>query len=128
MLQTMIRAILLCHLLSSILEVDSLMGYPSVLSRTTAPQMVATYPRNTVSQPQITQIAVPVEETKNEALPWSCSINPARTLSYMPMFQIQLDLMKELGFEQVELKESFVYRLVNIFTFPLVLHFTYSVC
>jgi hypothetical protein len=63
-----------------------------------------------VSQPQITQIAVPAEEETENALPWSSSINPSRTLSYMPMFQIQLDLMKELGFEQIELKESFVYR------------------
>jgi hypothetical protein len=110
MLQQIMRAILLCHFLSSIIEVDSLIGYPSILSRANAPQMVATFPRETVSQPQVTQIAVPTEEETEKALPWSSSINPSRTLSYMPMFQVQLDLMKELGFEQIELKEFFEYR------------------
>jgi len=43
-------------------------------------------------------------------LPWSASINPSRDLSYMPMYQMQLDLIKEMKMEQIELPETFVHR------------------
>jgi hypothetical protein len=43
-------------------------------------------------------------------LPWSESINPSRDLSYMPMYQMQLDLIKQMKMEQIELPETFVHR------------------
>jgi hypothetical protein len=46
-------------------------------------------------------------------LPWSESITPSRDLTYMPMYQMQLDLIKAMKMEQIELSESFVHRDSN---------------
>ena len=107
------RSTLACLFLLSVSEVNSLLGFPSAtFSRLTNPHMVATLvPPSVIIHP--TQNSVPIIETRNiarEKLPWSQSINPERDLSYMPMFQLQLDLMRKMGFEEVELSESLVHR------------------
>jgi hypothetical protein len=43
-------------------------------------------------------------------LPYSESITPSRDLTYMPMYQMQLDLIKAMKMEQIELPESLVHR------------------
>lgn len=109
-----VSIISVCLLLSSLNEVNSLLGFPTAtFSRTSYnPQMVATMvPPSIVQHP--TQNSVPVAaeiSTIRELLPWSKSINPERDLSYMPMFQTQLDLMRSMGMEEVSLSESLVVR------------------
>ena len=48
------------------------------------------------------------------ALPWTNSINNKRSLSYMPMLQTQLDMIKSLGMEELSVEEKFVYRTSNV--------------
>ena len=48
------------------------------------------------------------------ALPWTNSITAKRTLSYMPMLQAQLDIIKSLGMEEVSVEEKFVYRTSDV--------------
>jgi hypothetical protein len=43
-------------------------------------------------------------------LPWSNSIEDNKKLSYMPMLNFQLQLIKSMGMEQISLDESFVHR------------------
>ena len=112
-----VRIISACLLLSSINEVNSLLGFPSATFSRLAynPQMVATMvpPSIMISHPTQNSVAAPIVQAKStirELLPWSKSINPERDLSYMPMFQTQLDLMRSMGMEEVSLSESLVVR------------------
>lgn len=113
-MSTVKHATTLCLFLSAINEVNSLLGFPtSVYSRLAySPQMVATMvPPSIISHP--TQNSVPTVVASSairELLPWSKSINPERDLSYMPMFQTQLDLMTSMGMEEVSLSETLVCR------------------
>jgi hypothetical protein len=50
----------------------------------------------------------------DETLPWTQSINPDRTLSYMPMLQIQLQLIKSMGMKEVKLEEKFTHRSSDV--------------
>lgn len=107
------RSLQACLIVQSIMEVNSLLGYPSTTFSRLAynPQMVATMvpPTITVHPTQNSAPAVAITTSQtHEALPWSKSINPERDLSYMPMYQTQLDLMKAMGMEQVSISESFV--------------------
>jgi len=43
-------------------------------------------------------------------LPWSNSIENSKKLSYMPMLNFQLQLIKSMGMEQIPLDESFIHR------------------
>lgn len=75
--------------------------------------MVATMQPPVVTVTHPTKNSVPIVDTaaeSREKLPWSKSINPDRDLSYMPMFQKQLDLMRSMGMEEVSLSETLVYR------------------
>jgi hypothetical protein len=107
------RSLQACLIVQSIIEVNSLLGYPSTTFSRLAynPQMVATMVPPTVTvhptQNSAPAVASTITQT-HEALPWSKSINPDRDLSYMPMYQTQLDLMKAMGMEQVSISESFV--------------------
>jgi 15,16-dihydrobiliverdin:ferredoxin oxidoreductase len=47
-------------------------------------------------------------------LPWTSSITPTRTLTYMPMLEAQLELMHQMGMEQVAMEEKFVYRTSDV--------------
>jgi hypothetical protein len=49
-------------------------------------------------------------DVKKEALPWASSISATADLTYMPMLQLQLDIIRNLGMEQVEMNEKFVYQ------------------
>lgn len=43
-------------------------------------------------------------------LPWEESVNPSRELTYMPLLKQQLEMMKELGFTQIETNEKIALR------------------
>ena len=114
-MNVLVRPIIVCFLLSSIYEVHSLLGFRTATFSRLAynPQMVATMvPPSSILHPTQNSVPIAVEDINaaRELLPWSKSINPDRDLSYMPMFQTQLDLMKSMGMEQVSLSESLVCR------------------
>ena len=48
--------------------------------------------------------------TSSQQLPWQTSVAPSRTLTYMPMLQAQLDLIRSLGLEEVAVEEKFICR------------------
>ena len=105
--------LLSCFVASTITEVNSLLGLSTATSTRLSynPLMVSTIsPQVTTAHP--TQNSSPTFATgaSRAQLPWSQSINPDRDLSYMPMLQIQLDLMKSMGMEEVSLSESLVCR------------------
>lgn len=111
----LVRPIIVCFLASAICEVNSLLGFPAATFSRFAynPQMVATMaPPSSILHPTQNSAPIAVEDTTaaRELLPWSKSINPDRDLSYMPMFQTQLDLMRSMGMEEVSLSESLVCR------------------
>ena len=112
-------SILLANLLvMSTTEVNSLLGFSTAASSRLAYNlhMVATM-HPPVTMPHPTQLSVAsndVAATNREKLPWSKSLNPDRDLTYMPMFQTQLDLMRSMGMEEVSLSESFVYRSSSV--------------
>lgn len=64
------------------------------------------------------KVAEPVSKTdgniintlSREKLPWSDSIVQKKKLSYMPMFEAQLQKMREMGMEEVEMDERFICR------------------
>ena len=77
--------------------------------------MVATMqPPVTIHPTQSSVVTNDAVATNREKLPWSKSINPDRDLSYMPMFQAQLDLMRSMGMEEVSLSETLVYRSSSV--------------
>ena len=77
---------------------------------------VAIFPNRLVNPTlKSTAASVLVEPITNvhatdRSLPWKASIEPSRTLSYMPMFQTQLDIMLSNGFELVDIDERFSYQ------------------
>lgn len=69
--------------------------------------------RATVLNPRGNKVAdtsVVDSEVVKEALPWSSSISLTAELTYMPMLQLQLDMIRNMGMEQVEMKEKFIYQ------------------
>lgn len=48
------------------------------------------------------------------SLPWSQSVSDVSKLSYMPMLEYQLDLIKKLNMETVSIEEKFVYRKSSV--------------
>jgi hypothetical protein len=50
----------------------------------------------------------------SNALPWSQSITPQRDLSYMPIFEMQLDVILAMEMEKVPLQSEFVYRTSTV--------------
>lgn len=112
-------SVLLANLLVlSTIEVNSLLGLSTASSTRLAHNlhMVATM-QPPVTIPHPTQLSVAKNDaaaTNREKLPWSKSLNPDRDLTYMPMFQTQLDLMRSMGMEEVSLSESLVYRSSSV--------------
>ena len=51
---------------------------------------------------------------KEYNLPWSGSVNPSRTMTYMPLLQTQLKKMEKLGFEQISLQQKFICRKSDV--------------
>lgn len=61
--------------------------------------------------PSLLSIASVVKPSKpviEKALPWSKSIVPTTSLSYMPMFEEQLEIIQSMGMQQVSIEEKFV--------------------
>lgn len=50
----------------------------------------------------------------SKALPWTKSVNPSRTLTYMPLLKLQLDLMKSMGMEEVSVDEKIVTKTSHV--------------
>lgn len=75
-------------------------------------KMVATYnPTDVDVQPKKDFISDAYSEHSTpQFIPWSQSITPSREMTYMPMYQMQIDLIKEMNMEQINLPESFVQR------------------
>lgn len=62
-----------------------------------------------VTNEQSPEVALP---TNN--LPWKESINPSRKLTYMSMFNHQLEIVKAMGMKEVSLEEHIVYRSSSV--------------
>ena len=117
MTRTSARVLLANILILSTIEVNSLLGFSNVASSRSAYNlhMVATMnPPVTIHPTQSSVVTNDAVATNREKLPWSKSINPDRDLSYMPMFQAQLDLMRSMGMEEVSLSETLVYRSSSV--------------
>lgn len=117
MMRTSASFLLANLLVLSTIEVNSLLGFSTVASSRSAYNlhMVATMqPPVTIHPTQSSVVTNDAVATNREKLPWSKSINPDRDLSYMPMFQAQLDLMRSMGMEEVSLSETLVYRSSSV--------------
>jgi Ferredoxin-dependent bilin reductase len=117
MMRTSASVLLANLLVLSTIEVNSLLGFSNIASSRLAynHHMVATMNPPVTIHPTQTSVATnDAVATNREKLPWSKSINPDRDLSYMPMFQAQLDLMRSMGMEEVSLSETLVYRSSSV--------------
>lgn len=117
MMRTSASFLLANLLVLSTIEVNSLLGFSNIASSRLAynHHMVATMqPPVTIHPTQSSVVTNDAVATNREKLPWSKSINPDRDLSYMPMFQAQLDLMRSMGMEEVSLSETLVYRSSSV--------------
>jgi hypothetical protein len=47
-------------------------------------------------------------------LPWTKSVNPTRTLTYMPMLKYQLELLRSMGLEEVSIDERIVSKCSSV--------------
>ena len=64
---------------------------------------------------QQSRIEKSVSSSLVEKLPWVSSINPTRTLSYMPMFESALKKVHSLpGIKELPLESKFVYRTSDV--------------
>ena len=68
---------------------------------------------STTSKPVLKNL---VEQFKiiPEALPWKQSVSATTSLTYMPMFESQLNAMNILGMENVQLEEKFIHQTSQV--------------
>ena len=50
----------------------------------------------------------------DDLLPWKTSINMEKSLSYMPMLEKQLDIIKTLRMKEEQIDSKFVYKSSNV--------------
>ncbi len=69
---------------------------------------------NSIFSPSTPLISSVSSSPSTQTLPWSQSIHHSRDLSYMPMLESQLNIMKSLNVESVKIDDKFAYMTSKV--------------
>jgi hypothetical protein len=100
-------ALLLAFLTLQLGGVDSLLGLSSALK--------TGHMSNFMTSTMIPQaVELNTARGTSNALPWKVSMNPKRELSYMPMFETQLEIILAMGMERVQQPSELVFKTSTV--------------